>query len=338
MSCESEQYRLPALKPVPSILPLDSADQSLAAGVDQVAFPPHALNDKSLMFHVGIRQAVYVGTHFLDHLYSSPPGGSSHLPPIMVYRHMLDLGDSIGTLLRFQSGQAGFILLRSLFESSLSLEFLLQGNEFHAERAVAYWASYRIQQWESYMKYDPGTRRGERLHELIDETPWLKDVEFPRKDLSDERAQLESVLGSGSYKPYWEKYKKARKEKRSTEWYSLCSIAQNRRELARFLEREAEYEIFYGYLSGVAHTSDVLSGVMQRSPGHAEIHQLRGPEQKMEEVTSMCVNYLINSHHLIHQAYLKSDESMTKLFHEWYMEYRPFFLWKTSRRDPMPQD
>lgn len=332
-----EIFQLPTLQPESSILPLDAADITLAAGVDQVPYPPHTVEDKGLIYHVGIRQAVYIGTHFLNQLYTNPPGGSSHLPAIMIYRHMLDLGDSIGTLLRFHSGQTGFILLRSIFESSLALELLLEGNKFHEDRGNAYWASFRIQQWENCVKYDPGTIKGERLHGVIDKTPWLRDAEFPRKNLSEERAKLETVLESDSYKPYWEKYQAAKKERRSTEWYSLCTKAQNRRELAALLNREAEYDIHYSYLSGVAHTSDVFSGVLERLPGNVEIHQLRGPEQKMEEVTTICAGYLLDAHLLIHQTHLKSNEGATQMFKDWYSNYRPFFLWKTNRKDPLPK-
>lgn len=326
-------HNLPTLIPVQDLLPITQLDRLLAEGIDQVMLPPSDLEELSLLFHVGICQSVYMGTHLLDWLCTNPPGGSSSLPTIMIYRHMLDLGDSIGTLLRFQTGQTGFVLLRALFESSLALNFLLQNNKFHEDRGVAYWASYRIDQLETREKYDPATPKGETLHALIDADPVLSRVTFPRKDLSKERKELELVLQSPAYKAYWEKYQEAKKNRQPVEWYTLCSDARNLRELANRLGREAEYAIFYGYLSGVAHADDVFSGLMERDPGRSvSIHHIRGPEQKMREVARSSDNLLLFAHNYLLSTFLTPDHAMTRFFSEWYQQYRTFHLWVTDKK------
>lgn len=326
-------HNLPSLLPVQDLLPITQLDRLLVEGIDQVMLPPSDVEELSLLFHVGIRQSVYLGTHLLDWLCTNPPGGSTSLPTIMVYRHMLDLGDSIGTLLRFQTGQTGFVLLRALFESSLALNFLLQGNKFHEDRGVVYWAGYRIDQWEIRVKYDPATPKGMALHALIDADPVLSRGRYPRRDFKKEREELERVLQSPAYKPYWEKYQEAKKNRQPVEWYTLCSEARNLRELAIWLGREAEYAILYGYLSGVAHADDVFSGLMDRDPGRSvSIHQIRGPEQKMREVAMTSNNLLIFAHNYLLSTFLTPDHAMTKFFLEWYKQYRTFHLWVANMK------
>lgn len=292
-------HNLPSILPVESIFPITPLDRLLAEGIDQVMLPPSDLEELGLLFHVGIRQSVYIGTHLLNWLYTNPPSGRSSLPAIMIYRHMLDLGDSIGTLLRFQTGQSGFIILRALFESSLALNFFLQDNTFHEDRGVAYWAGYRIDQLKTRVKYDPATPKGVALHALIDADPVISRGTYARKDFSKEREKLEQALQSSAYKAFWQKHQDAKKKRQLIEWYTLCSEARNLRELARLLGREAEYEILYGYLSGVAHADDVFSGLMERGPDQSvSIHQIRGPKLKIHEVAMLSDNHLLYAHHI----------------------------------------
>jgi hypothetical protein len=321
-------HNLPSLEPIQSILPITRLDGLLAEGIDQVMLPPEDIEETSLLFHVGIRQSVYMGTHLLDWLCTHPPSGGTSLPAIMIYRHMLDLGDSIGTLQRFHGGQTNFVLLRALFESSLALNFLLQDNKFHEDRGVAYWAGYRIDQLETRLKYDPATEKGIALHALIDADPVLSRSTYPRRDLKNEREELEQALQSPAYRPHWEKYQEAKKNRQPIVWYTFCSDARNLRELAIQLGREAEYAILYSYLSGVAHGEDVFSGLMYRDPDRSvSMHQIRGPELKLYEVAMMSDNFLLYAHRYIVSAFLTSDPAMTQFFTEWYRQFRTFHMW-----------
>lgn len=321
-------HNLPNLTPIRSILPLGDIDAAMAQRIEEVQLPPEDLQELALVYFAGIRQSVCLGTHFLDWIYQHPPAPFVLISPIMVYRHMLDIGDSIATLLRLESGQAAFILTRALFECSIALDFLLQDGKQHMDRATAYWTAYRIEQLKTHTKFDPSTDKGKALHDLIDSDEVLKGERFPRRDLSKERDSLVKYLEREPYKPYWDKHLDAKKKRQPLEWYCLCSQAQNLRELARLVNREAEYEIMYGYLSGLAHGHDVFSGIVGIEPDKFSVHQLRGPELKMNESASLASNYLLLAHNAIRSAFLK--EKTTKLFYEWYGQFRTFNLWVTT--------
>ena len=218
----------------------------------------HPLGRKHTFWHTTLFNKVSVlGLDILDHLLRNPPGKGPHLAPIMLYRHALDLGDSISTLLRFGSANTANILLRGLFETSLNLEFILENAQFHDDRASCYRAFRQIQRLNIYKRYDPATPEGEAFHRILDDDHRLKDAGFPRRDLSKERTDIEKLLNGAEYKPYWDKYKAAKpKPKR---WYTLYSGVKNLRDLTKVIRRESEYALFYQTTSEIAHASDVLS-------------------------------------------------------------------------------
>ena len=266
----------------------------------------------------------------MDHLLLSPPGKSSHLAPLMLYRHALELGDSIGTLLRFGSSSTASILLRALFEASLGLEFILLDNTFHEDRASCYWAFYHIKRLETFVLYDPATPKGKEFHEILDSDPKLKNANFPRRDHGKERTKFELLLNQNPYKPFWDNYQCAIHKPKH--WYSLCSTAKNLRNLGKLVGREAEYLLLYRMLSESAHASDVFTGVLATDADKGvKVHLLRGPGEKIKEVTSLAANYLVWCHHQVLTTYFTQDHDVMKWFTQWYVgEYRPFFLWATT--------
>jgi Family of unknown function (DUF5677) len=326
---------LPFLTPVDSVLALTPEDQCLEKGWDSVLIPPRTLEEARFLTYYVIRQCVYAGTHILDHLLNNPPGYSSHLAPLMLYRHTLELGDAIGTLLRFGSSTAASILVRSLFETSLGLEFILEKNTFHEDRASCYQAFYQIERFKNFTRYDPGTTEGAKLHRILDDDKKLNEAVFPRKDLTNERHAIEKVLNSKRYKPYWDKYKAVKHKPK--QWYSLCSKAPELWSLAQLIGRESEYVLLYKMLSESAHASDVLSGVLRRKEERmVEVHKLRGPVEKTKETASLAAGYLVGCHNLILDTYLKGHD-LHQWFVRWYIgDYRSSFMWVISPTPLIP--
>lgn len=321
------------LKPTDSALTWTAEDQCLEAGRESTSIPPRNLEDACFLAYHVISQSVHAGTYILDHLLKNPPGNSSHLAPLMLYRHSLELGDSIAKLLRFGSSSTASILIRSLFETSLGLEFILEKNVFHEDRATCYQAFRQIERYRNFTRYDPNTSEGKDLHRILDNDKTLEAAAFPRKDLSKERQIIDDTLNSPSFKPFWDKFKSAKRKPKH--WYSLCSPAPDIRSLARLIGRESEYVLLYKMLSESAHAADVLSGVISVSKEKKlEVHMLRGPVEKIKESTSLAANYLASCHTLLLETYLKNHD-IHKWFAHWYRDdYRECFMWAVSP-DPL---
>jgi len=317
------------LKPVESLLPLAPEDKFLEAGQHLAQIPPRSLDEACHLTYYIVNQSVCAGTHILDHLLRNPPGDSSHLAPLMLYRHALEIGDSIGTLLRLGSSTTASILMRGLFETSLGLEFILENNSFHRDRAICYHAFNHIERFKNFDRYDPNTSAGKELHRILDADKNLDAAVFPRKDLSKERQVLDEILNSSEYKPFWNQFKAAKPKPKH--WYSLCSTAQDIRSLSRLIGREAEYVLLYRMLSEAAHAADVLTGIVSQTEDRKlQVHMLRGPVEKIKEVTSLTAGYLISCHNLLLNTYLKSHD-VQRWFADWYVaEYRSCFFWATS--------
>ena len=317
----------PFKEPIETLLSLTQEDKCLGASFQTSSIPPRSLDEACFLTHYIIRQSCYVGTHILDHLLRNPPGDSAHLAPLMLYRHSLELGDSIGTLLRYGSATTASILVRSLFETSLGLEFILQDDTAHEDRASCFQAFYQIGRWKNFIRYDPATKEGQELHQILDNDPKLCGVPFPRRNLSEERSIVEKVLNSPRYKSHWDKYQTSIPKPKH--WYTLSnSDITHLRALAKAVGREGEYVLLYRLLSGSAHASDVFSGVLEHGGGRSiRVHRLRGPVEKIKEATSLAASFLVWSHHRLLNTYLKGHGVQTWFSH-WYVEdYSEFFNW-----------
>jgi hypothetical protein len=229
--------------------------------------------------------------------------------------------------------------LRGLFETSLSLGFILADATFHEDRATCYRAFRLIQKLKIHTRYDPGTPEGEEFHRILDADPRIGGTPFPRKDLSQHRRQITETLNTAEYRPFWDKYKNAKRKPRH--WYTLYCEANDLRSLAKLIDREAEYLVLYKAYSEVAHASDVLSGVLLSYPGRGvRVHRLRGPLERLKETTNLAANYLVDCHLRIQKAYFPDIHPMAQWFAQWYFgPYHPFFAWATST-DPLivPED
>ena len=317
------------LKPSDSVLTWTAEDQCLEARRESFSIPPRTLENGCFLAYHGISQSVHAGTYILDHLLRNPPGNSSHLAPLMLYRHSLEIGDSIAKLLRLGSSSTASILIRRLFETSLGLEFILEKNTFHEDRASCYQTFRQIERYKNFTRYDPNTPEGKDFHRILDDDKKLEAAAFPRKDLSKERQILDETLNSPSFKLFWDKFKSVKRKPKH--WYSLCSAAPDRRSLARLIGRESEYVLLYKMLSESAHAADVFSGVVSVSKEKKlEVHILRGPVEKIKEATTLAANYLVSCHTLLLETYLKNHD-IQKSFAHWYVEdYREVFMWAAS--------
>ena len=315
------ENNIPLSPPDDKLFPLYEIDPFLSTGIESISLDTTNEEQIFILFHRGIRSSVYVGTHLLAHIPKIINKGTEHAAVVMLYRHILDLGDSISTLFRFGSVSAISILIRSLFESWLSFEFVLEGETLQKDRSLAYWAHYQIKRLEMFKKYDPNTEPGKAFHKILDSTPELCGTKFSRGDHSTDRKGIESILNKDKFRPFYEKYKSLKKHKKSRHWYSLCSSATDLRSLAITLRLEAEYAIFYSHLSEVAHSVDVITDRLSVSKeGKTLMMPLRGPANRNLKMWATTTSmYLNKCHHLIIQSYFPPDDPLRKTFKDWYI-------------------
>lgn len=320
---------IPLNPPDENFFPLYEIDPLLSRGIELISLDTLNKEELFILFHGGIRSSVYVGTHILTHIPPMIKRGTEHAAVVMLYRHVLDLGDSISTLFRFGSVSAISILIRSIFESWLALEFILEGKTLQKDRSLAYWAHYQIKRLEMFTKYDPRTQQGKDFHAVLQATPQLSKAEFIREDHSADRKGIETILSQDKFKPFYDNYIRLKKGKKPRHWYSLCSNANDLRSLAKNLGKEAQYLIFYSHLSEIAHSADVITDRLGVSEdGKTLMMPLRGPANRTLKMWATTTStYLLQCHSLIIEFYFPPDDSMRKSWQAWYTAYRKFNKW-----------
>lgn len=215
------KHNFSASPAVGDLLSLGTKDDQLAEGIDAIELEPNDSEQLYTILHCGIRDSVYHGTYLMDMFRQKVNGGTEQAPIFMLYRHVLDIGDSIGTLLRFGSTSSASILLRSLFEANLSLHFLLEGDVLNKDRSLAYWAHYQIKRLETFTKYDPSTEAGKQFHKILDDDPIANNVDFPNHNYAYERKEIEKILNQDKFQKYYNQYKSLKKKKTTALVFSV---------------------------------------------------------------------------------------------------------------------
>jgi hypothetical protein len=220
------------------------------------------------------------------------------------------------------------ILLRSLFESFISLAFLLENNTLQEERSRCYWVSIQIRRLELFKKYHPSTDAGKAFHRLLDNDPVFSKASFPRRDHTEDRIAIEKYLSDPRYKSIWDRYKTAKTNKKPRHWYSLCSKADTIRSLATLVGREAHYALVYDQLSELVHGTDVVSDILRHEEGRRmSMHQIRGPVTKTQLVAVYTTTYLLKCNLMVLKTYFRDDEVTRRSYGEWYRTYQPYYRW-----------
>ena len=326
--------KLSLREPVERVINLSAFDRSLAEQLAELDSPSIDSPHYFLLCHGAVSQSVYMGTHLLDYLYSLPsaqtPGNQADLVPIMLYRNILDIGDSIASLLRMEASSTAQILLRSLFETLLSLKFVLYENRIHQDRARAYLAGTYIQRYRDYLRYDPSTEQGKAFQATLDKDSRLADANFPQQNFAAERQIMEAILTRPEYLPYWEEYQKIKThpKRRYKKWYQLCSSAASLDKLAEEVGELSHYSLVYSSLSEKTHGENVFKEVIFGGPsGQVHIHALRGPSASVKQVAVGTTLLLFSAHEIIRQTFLDTNSKTTKNYLDWYSSYRDFFPW-----------
>lgn len=226
-------------------------------------------------------------------------------PVFILYRHIIELTDSVEVLLANSCAPPTIPLLRSSLEANLGLEFILSGSpEEFRQRARAWLCVY--------------THKRLQLYDLVE-----PDREIPRKRRLRDKAtgpavparvakeNLARSLSDPDMVPIEREYRRSR---RYAAWYSLFGGPRNLRDLARQLGREDHYTHLYKYWSTYSHGGDASTGFIQSSSGGVAFNSLRSPEMLIS-AAELAVHFQVHATRLVIERY-RPGESLQK----WYLE------------------
>lgn len=174
------------------------------------------------------------------------------LAAFVLYRHILELTDGIEVLLRNSCVIPAVPSLRSSFEASLELDYLMEGSDFR--RRSLSWLYCAI--WDRIRRLegqDPRTERGRGFDDVWEEEfgeEWPVDFEDEEIDFG-EVDRLRGLLKEGRFTAIRGEHESH--AHRHPDWFQLFDGPNDRRVLARRVGRRTEYDVFYRNWSAVAH-------------------------------------------------------------------------------------
>ena len=193
-----------------------------------------------------------------------------------LFKNALSMADAIEVMMRQGVIRPSQLQLRSLFEVSVTLQWVLQ--ESGDERARAYHVANLRRQRLSARRDLPGTEENEAFQYFWDTVGDKTTSPEGEKEARAQIANLNKVL-SGSSLCYLNKKFEAFYQKKEYEqdWYKILGV-RSFRDIAKDLDRTAEYAMIYVSGSEVMHGS-TYTGQVAFDGSKVITDSLRSPEE-----------------------------------------------------------
>lgn len=196
------------------------------------------------------------GSNLVVRAYNSSPQQMAELIVCgVLLKQVVAMIDATHVLLSAGCGHAAHLPMRTAWEASLYLDWILSGNS--ERRATCYFVgNYRDERrWAD--RVTPGTLEEAAFSPIAKAIGLDFQTERPTlaADATSRRAEVDRILAQPELQAIDAEFQQLRgnKRKRDPEWYELDGM-KSIRDIAKSLDRLAEYEAFYSKGSQVTHT------------------------------------------------------------------------------------
>ena len=234
-----------------------------------------------------------------------------------VYRRSLDLIDSISQLIKIGTTDTAQVLVRALFECSLYFEYLLQSNT--EQKALCYRLINEMEKLDELKKVNltdiketPIIKNNKKLLGNIDFTNF-----YPQESINI----LEIFFSNKKYVGFVNEYRNCKKKNKnkSFNWFTMYNGPKSISDLAKTLDRGAEYKILYSGWSEVVHSRNTHKNSFEPMGNQmVGIYPLRS-NSHMDEVFRTTIVYFIRITKLF-IARLQPEQQTN--FDTWHKEFR----------------
>ena len=226
-------------------------------------------------------------------------------------RKIMEQLDAINALFSIASFSQAEIILRSLIENIVSLEFILNDNI--AKRAASYFLEHHYEELELGAQYfNPNTEENKLIHAVeTDETFSKIQEKCNRKKASFERLIASNAVFQAVDQKRKEKLIK-NKKKSYIHWYEICSNASNFRELMEAVGLQKEYyRGIYGGLSFEAHAQNSAMALTFSDEDKFQLTKIRTPfgaANVLSLTSSFSLSGLMKIYEYLHDGKDEKDE------------------------------
>lgn len=254
------------------------------------------------------------GSHTLAWMLGKVKKGDHHLVIFQFFRRSLELLDTLSVLIRNSCIHPCQLILRSLFEILLSIEYLIQEDLEKKGRDYLIWLKHKeLNYLKKHFKNDPlynDFAQTLKKDKVLKDKP-IDEISNIEEAIKAKIKLIESDLYSSSENSYQKL--KARQGKNPKWWFNLHDGPKDIIDLAHKLDRPAQYEVFYRAWAGYAHGTGFLDIEILKKDLIA-IPQLRSPEGA-EQITSMAMSLGLQIIKMVIQKY---DNDKLNDFRLWY--------------------
>lgn len=299
------------MKPIEEIIPRTSEAQEI-------------LNK----FSQGIDEVVDFGSNVLKWDIEASRGGDENIPITLLFRHFLELIDSVSILVKQSSIDPCKLILRGALESYFGLEYIFEKDSI--DRSMAFLVCHAHKKLKVYRNLNHGSKESEAFLKEIANDKSFNTLDLSR--ISNIKAAIqnsESMLLLPSYQKAEAEYKRLQSLKfKNPPWYQLFDGPKNIKGLANHLKLNGLYEILYRYWSGSTHSTDIIDGKIAKSTsGGVDIIQIRFIKDA-QSVTSYAMTFSFRMFELFINNRVPGRHEEYK---NWYKQMKNFYLQVASK-------
>ena len=272
------------------------------------------------------------GTFVFKWLGEVQPPDPLRMAPMLLLRHTVELVDSISILIGHGNVDPSKIILRSLFETSMYIRFIvcddlepqLRTASAISDRSAAYMVWYYHQRRKRFESYDVTTEAGKQMQaEILKDDYAENDLisSLPPDVVKSAVDNIHAILAQPEYAQMEAVYQadlSNKREHRFKSWYQLAGGPRNIEGLAKHLRMGVIYRELYKSMSGMVHGSDIMVGrvAMSRRDNFAAFKQIRLLSD-LPYVVSSTITYSVSIYRNLTAAY---DPSHSARIHDWYQK------------------
>ncbi|MGA2587182.1 MAG: DUF5677 domain-containing protein [Candidatus Aminicenantales bacterium] len=275
---------------------------------------------RSILVHISslIEEVINYGSHVFRWGMDSIKEGDENVPAFLMYRNIFELIDSISVLIRNSCIEPCNILLRSLFESLLNINYLFEKDL--KSRGMDFLVWKRHKKILSYRRFDPKDDLYIQYEKKKAKDKILKYMPsgvIP--DIEERIEKLKKLFELPSYKESSDEYEriKSTKGKPPRHWYSMHGGSNDVCQLAEHLGFPALYEILYRSWSELVHGTDIMEDKFSiEGPGVVSFSQLRLPSE-VPSIARMTITFGLAAIRTLTDHYMPERAKENA---EWYLK------------------
>lgn len=231
---------------------------------------------------------------------------------IFLYFHIIQMSDGVQVLCSRACFDSSVILLRSLWEATLSIEFMVESN--FEKRSTAWLASCYLKKRRSdelYLSEDGSLSKFEYMQQ---KDKLYKDTNFTlptQENLNKHLEQYDKMFKKPKFRAALALIREGKKPNKEKKWFSIDGGPNNIKELADHLHKPLDYEILYKMFSEVSH-GQVPGNAIEGIDGKLYLSSIRSSTDSIL-VYSLTSNYLTIATNLVVKKILPEEDIMKSI-------------------------